>query len=217
MPRVSDDWRLTIDMQEGGRLDTLLDALRSERLAHEARGSVGGRVVVTHDGPHVFLYADSEAQALAAAAALGPLLAEHGVDQDPRLERWHPVEERWEPPEVPVAEASPEAAQREHERLEAADRAASREQGFPEWEVRLALPGHTEARELADRLEAEGMPTTRRWRYVLVGAETEDDARALAQRLRNEAPDGTELLVEVNGQDVWRQLHPYAVLGGLAN
>jgi len=70
---------------------------------------------------------------------------------------------------------------------------------------------------LAEQLESEGIPVTRRWRYLLVGAETEDDARALAQRLREEAPAETELIVEPNGQEVWREMHPYTVLGGLGN
>ena len=47
---------------------------------------------------------------------------------------------------------------------------------------------------------------------------TPDQAVRLASALAlGEAPADTELIVEPNGQEVWREMHPYAVLGGLAN
>src|SRR5205085_1132567 len=109
----------------------------SDKLAQEAHDALGGRVAVTHDGPHLFVYADSEEQARAAQAALSPLLAEHGVEGDAVvLQRWPPEEEHWEAPSVAMPE---------------------------------------------------------------------------------DAPEDTELIVEPNGQEVWREMHPYAVLGGLGN
>jgi hypothetical protein len=215
---VSDDWRLTVDVGEPSALERLVESIGGDRLAHEARDALGGRVAVTHDGPHLFVYADSEEQARAARTSLQPLLREHDIADDAvEVQRWHPEEEHWEAPSVAMPEDVPEEEAREHRVEEADERERSHEQGYPEWEVRLGLPSHGDARDLADRLEGEGIPVTRRWRYVLVGAETEDDARALAQRLRAEAPQNTELIVEPNGQEVWREMHPYTVLGGLAN
>ena len=215
---MSDDYRLLIEVGERPALERLVEAIGGDRLAREAREALGGRVAVTHDGPHLFVYADSGEQARAAQGALQPLLTEHGIpDTAVSVQRWHPEEEHWEAPTVPMPEDSPDEEEREHRREEADDRGRSHEQGYPEWEVRLGLPSHNDARELAERLEGEGIPVTRRWRYLLVGAETEDDARALAQRLRDEAPADAELIVEPNGQEVWREMHPYTVLGGLAN
>jgi hypothetical protein len=215
---MSDDWRLMIEVGERPALERLVDAIGLDPLTREAREALGGRVAVTHDGPHLFVYADSEEQARAAQQALQPLLTEHGIPETAvTLQRWHPEEEHWEAPTVPMPDESPDEEAREHQREEADDRERSHEQGYPEWEVRLGLPSYQEARALAEKLEDEGIPVTRRWRYLLVGAETEDDARALAQRLRDEAPADTELIVEPNGQEVWREMHPYTVLGGLAN
>jgi hypothetical protein len=215
---MSDDWRLMIEVGEPPALERLVEAIGRDRLAREARDALGGRVAVTHDGPHLFVYGDSEEQVRAAQQALQPILTEHGIPETAVvLQRWHPEEEYWEAPTVLMPEDLPEEEAREHRREEADDRERSHEQGYPEWEVRLGLPSRHDARELADKLEAEGIPVTRRWRYLLVGAETEDDARALAQRLRDEAPADTELIVEPNGQEVWREMHPYTVLGGLAN
>ena len=64
-------------------------------------------------------------------------------------------------------------------------------------------PSHAEAVELAEQLEAEGIPVTRRWKHLLVGAADEDDANELAERLRAEAPQGAELTVEPSGEMAW--------------
>ena len=69
--------------------------------------------------------------------------------------------------------------------------------------MRLDLPSHGAAVELADKLEAEGIPTTRRWKYLLVGAADEDDANDLAKRLETEAPAGTRTLVQPGGEMAW--------------
>jgi len=215
---MSDDWRLMIEVGEPPALERLVEAIGRDRLVREARDALGGRVAVTHDGPHLFVYGDSEEQVRAAQTALQPLLTEHGIPETAAMtQRWHPEEEHWEAPTVLMPDEAPEEEALEHRREEADDRERSREQGYPEWEVRLGLPSRHDASVLAEQLESEGIPVTRRWRYLLVGAETEDDARALAQRLRDEAPADTELIVEPNGQEVWREMHPYTVLGGLAN
>ena len=56
-----------------------------------------------------------------------------------------------------------------------------------------------------------------RWDWVLIGANDEDDAEAIAQRLRGELP-GAQISVESNMRKVWNQLpgNPFAWLGGLA-
>ena len=89
---------------------------------------------------------------------------------------------------MPQTDAEREA---EHEKLEAQDTADSLASGYAEWEVQIALPSHGDAVELAERLESEGIPVTRRWKHLIVGADDEDDANALATRLRDEAPTGS--------------------------
>ena len=79
----------------------------------------------------------------------------------------------------------------EHERQEEQEAEESRTLGYAEWEVRVDLPTHKDAVELAERLEAAGItPLVRRWKYLLIGTATDDDARALAERIRAEAPPG---------------------------
>jgi hypothetical protein len=81
----------------------------------------------------------------------------------------------------------------------------------------VTLPTHHDARTFAERLRAEGIPVNQRWRHLLVGANDEDDASALAERLRAEAPAGSEIHSEGNGLPYWQMLHPFAYLGGIAN
>ena len=118
------------------------------------------------------------------------------------LDQWHPLADEWRPADEPLpgTETELEAELDEAEAQDAADSAAS---GYAEWEVRIDLPGHSEAVELAERLEGEGVPVTRRWKHLLVGAADEEDANELAERLRQEAPQGAELTVEPSGEMAW--------------
>ena len=83
------------------------------------------------------------------------------------------------------------------------------ERGYAPWEVRVELDSHREARELADRLEAEGYGVERRFRYVIAGCATREDAEALAARLHGDVEPGGELVWETGSGN------PFAVFGGL--
>ena len=119
-------------------------------------------------------------------------LAEEGIEAGVEVERWVAEEERW----------SGEAPQESWEQDELARNHAP-------WEVRVELPSHDEADQLADQLESEGYDVVRRWRYLIVGAASEEDAKALAQRVHGEAEPGGQVVWEVTPQN------PFAVFGGL--
>jgi hypothetical protein len=61
------------------------------------------------------------------------------------------------------------------------------------------------------------MPHVRRWRYVIVGASDEDSAGELANRLRSEAPDGSNVTVEgtAGAALAVRPPNRFALFGGL--
>ena len=83
--------------------------------------------------------------------------------------------------------------------------------------MRIELPSHDATVELADRLENEGVPVVRRYTFLLVGAENEDQARDLGARLEAEAPEGARIEIEPGGQMVWEVApkNPFVVFGGL--
>jgi hypothetical protein len=183
---------------------------------HEAAEAPDRRVAVSADGPNVFLYADTEAAARAAESAVQETLGAESVDADIALDRWHPLEERWEDASVPLPQTD-EERRVEHERLEAEETAESQASGVAEWEVKVELESHHDAEELADRLEAEGWSIVRRWKYVLVGCSNEDEARALADDLKEKAPAGAAIEVEPGAGLAWEAMapNPYAFFGGL--
>jgi hypothetical protein len=209
---VHDEFRVQVRAQAPGKV---LDALKALQVADEAHRELP-RLAITHEGEHVFLYADSAEAAEHAREVVAQAMAEHSIDGEVSVMRWHPLEERWEDASAPLAATEADRSA-EHARLEELETEESRQAGHAEWEVRITLPTHHDARSFAERLRSEGIPTKQLWRHLLVGAGDEDDAAALAARLRLEAPAGSEITAEGNGLEYWQLLHPYAYLGGIAN
>jgi hypothetical protein len=193
---MNDDWRIRIELGESAHADTLLGRLgfdlgsdEAQRLAKELRGN---RLAVSNDEDTVFVYVDSAAQADQARKIVEAELQDEGIEAGAITERWLPEEERWS--------GEPPSETWEEEVIE---------HGHAPWEVRVELPSHEEADKLADELEREGFDVARRWRYLIVGAGSEEEARALAKRVHGDAEPGGEVVWEVAPQN------PFAVFGGL--
>jgi hypothetical protein len=204
---MSDEWRIEVELED---LDGLRDMLATRDLDDEARDRLGGRVIVTRDAERIFLYANSEQAAREAEREVRELCASEGFQAEIRVTRWHPVEEAWKDADIPLPQTAEEIEAERARNLEA-EELEMREQGEPDWEVRVELPHHRETVELAERLASEGLDVTRRWRYLLVGAATEEQGHALAERIRGGAPSGAEIRVEPNLSDVQQ---PWYVLVG---
>ena len=67
------------------------------------------------------------------------------------------------------------------------------------------------------RLQEVGLSSVHRWKYLLVGAIDEDQAKELAERIRGEAPEGSQVQVEGTWTAVWHEIpsNRFAVFGGL--
>ena len=57
---MGDDWRVTVDFDDEGDGTQFAERLTALELEAEERARLGDRVVVSRDGPRVFLYTDSE-------------------------------------------------------------------------------------------------------------------------------------------------------------
>jgi hypothetical protein len=193
---MSDNWRIRIELPEETNPGTLLDRLGLDLGSDEARRLAkeleGHRLAVSRDDDVIFVYTDLQAAAERARQIVEAELADEGITAEIQVERWLPDEERWsgEPPE--------ETWEEEEVR-----------RGYAPWEVRVELDSHAEAEELADTLEQEGYDVVRRWRYLIVGAASEEEARALARRVHGEVEPGGEVVWEVAPQN------PFALFGGL--
>ena len=211
---MSDDWRVHAALAEEVGAHHLLKGLHEREIEQEVESQLPDRLPVTTNGPDVFVYAGDRAQAEQAAAVVTQILDGHGLSADISIACWHPEAEEWRPPDEGLPD-TPEEQAAEHDIREAKEAEESSERG-PQWEVRIDLPSHREALEIADRLEAEGLTPLRRWTHVFISAATEDDAQALADRLRGELPPEATIIVEGTAADAWRATHRFAILGGLA-
>ncbi|MBA2566786.1 MAG: hypothetical protein ACR2IN_06870 [Thermoleophilaceae bacterium] len=194
-PEARDEWRVEAELDEPDDERSLSERLRALELDDQARERLSDRVIVTRDGPRVFLYAGDEGAAREAERVMRDLLAADGLSATVSLTRWHPVEEDWKDASAPLptSEAELEA---ERERRLAAETREVAEEGEFDWEVRVELEGHRATADLAERLEAEGLHVVRRWRYLLVGVLTEEGGSELADRILAEAPPGASARVE---------------------
>ena len=192
---ADDDYRIRVEIEdedEGGWLDRLGLELSGEA-AELAQELEQRRLVVSRDADEVFVYAGTRAEAERARSVIQAALQDHGLSAiTGPVEHWLEDEERWddEPPDETW----------EEDELE---------RGYAPWEVRISCESHRAARELAEQLEQEGSSVERRWRHLIVGTASKEEAEALAARLHGEVEPGGEL--------VWETVpgNPFAIFGGL--
>jgi NAD-dependent oxidoreductase involved in siderophore biosynthesis len=193
---MKDDWRIRIEPREAAHAETLLGRLgldlgsdEAKRLAQELEGH---RLAVSRDEGTIFVYADSQGPAEQARQIVEAELRDEDIEAQVEAEHWLQDEGRWsgEPPQETW----------EQEEIK---------RGHAPWEVRVELASHAKADELADRLEQDGYDVVRRWRYLIVGAGSDEEARELAARLHGEVEPGGELVWEVAPRN------PFAIFGGL--
>jgi hypothetical protein len=192
-----DEWRVEIDLEDEAHGFGLGERLRAHDLDDEARKRLGHRVVVTRDGPRMFLYSGNEAEAREAERVARDLVAADELTADITVTRWHPVEEAWKDSSIPL----PRTDDEERDELERREQAERREGSF-DWLVKIDMPSRSEAVKLADLLEGEGFPVHRRWRYLTVDVTSEERANELASRLASMVPAEAEVSVDANPDDI---------------
>jgi hypothetical protein len=163
--------------------------------ADHAQALQGDHVSVSGEDANLFVYANSPAQAEQAHTVILAELDHHAIEaRTSSVEHWLAEEERWD--NEPAGETWEEDAV---------------EHGYAPWEVRVTCRSRHEAGELAAQLEAEDYLPVRRWKHLIVGAATREDADALAARLHGE--------VEPGGAVVWEEaidshvVRPFAFFG----
>ncbi len=114
------------------------------------------------------------------------MLARHHFQAEFAIHRRHPLEERWENPDVAMPRTEAER-QAEHQQLLDGETAESRAAGMPQWEVRVKSPPITKRlrwrasfAEKGERLYGAGNSWS--------SGQQEGDAQELADQIRLEAP-----------------------------
>jgi hypothetical protein len=188
-----DDWRVTLSVSQPQAGQVPL-----RQVEEDIRGQVGRDVGVGAGEAQIFLYAGTATAAGEAERIARDALAQHGIAAESAVHRWHPIEEQWESPDVPMPQTAAER-QAEHQRLVDAETADTLAEGKAQWEVRVELGSHRQAVALARKLEGQGHAIVRRWKFLLAGAANEDEARELAGQIRREVPADATVKVELAG------------------
>ena len=194
----STDWRVTISLTGQAHVEQAQQSISEQEVEQDVRQRLGRNIVVGAGDSQIFLYAGTELAATEAERTAREVLGQLGIEAEFALHRWHPIEEEWQSPDVamPRTEAERRA---EHQRLEDAETADSVAAGSAMWQARVELESHRDAVALAHKLQGEGYPVVRRWRFLVAGANNEDDAQALAEHIRQVAPPGATVRAEPAG------------------
>ena len=194
----SNDWRVTVSLTDPAQVEQAQRSFSRHEADEDARRRLGRSIAVGAGDSQIFLYAGTEVAARDAEQVAREILARQGIQAEFALHRWHPIEEEWENADVAMPQTEAER-QAEHQRLEDAETVESIATGTAQWEARVEFPSHHEAVALADKLRSEGRTVIRRWKFLVVGANNEDDARALAEQIRREAPPDALVQAEHSG------------------
>jgi hypothetical protein len=177
---VASDWRVTVSLR--GQPRRKRKPFRRAVVAG-LHGRLGDGAEVTAGPRDIFVYARTAEAGIQAGHAAREALARQGAGADVRLERWDPVGRAWRDAIAEPPGEGEKALREAHDRLMERERLESAATGRAAWQVRVSLP-RDGTEPLARLLEAEGWPVVRRRKYLLAGADCEDDANVLARRIQ---------------------------------
>ena len=198
---AGDEWRVEVELEDEDQGFSLGDMLRTHDLDDEARDRLGRGVIVTKDGPRLYVYATSEPQVREAERVVRELVAADDRTATIAVTRWHPDEEAWKDASLPLPVTEADRAA-ERARLEEAEEREAVHEGAYDWEIHVDLPDRGDAVALERELFGEGLDVDRRWKYVVVGAPTEERANELAAELRGRLPEDASVWVQPNPDDL---------------
>lgn len=181
---ANEDWRIHVELEQDGDQSADFFERLTGGLGDEARELAkalsGEHLAVSRDDNELFVYASTKKQAEHAHAVIEAELRERGLEATiSPVEHWLEKEQRWD------NEPKDETWEQE-----------AAEHGWAPWEVNVCCKSHQEATKLAERLESESYRPVRRWRYLIIGTETREDAEKLADRLHGEVEPGGEVAWE---------------------
>ena len=109
---ANDEWRVEVQLDDPEHGFPLSERLRALDLDDEVAERLGDRVIVTRDGPRLFVYTQSDEAAREAERIVGQVLATDELTADVRVRRWNPVDRFWQDPDEPLT-TEPETAPRD--------------------------------------------------------------------------------------------------------
>ena len=185
---ADEDWRVEVQLDDEEHGYSLGERLRALDLDEEARKRLGREVIVTRDGSRLFLYTSTREEADEAARVVEELAAADRLTAELQTTRWHPVEEDWKDASVPLPHTPAEEAL-ERRSLEERERREVAAGGDYAWHVHVRAGDRAEGATLEQRLLERELPVKRRWRFLTIGALTEEQASEIAAAIHAESPE----------------------------
>jgi hypothetical protein len=99
---ANDEWRVEVQLDDPEHGFPLSERLRALDLDDEVEERLGDRVIVTRDGPRLFVYTQSDESAREAERIVSDVLAADELTADVRVRRWNPVDRFWQDPDEPL-------------------------------------------------------------------------------------------------------------------
>lgn len=112
---ANDEWRVEVQLDDPEHGYPLSERLRSHDLDDDVKERLGTRVVVTRDGPRLFVYTQSDEAAREAERIVNEVLAADDLTADVRVRRWNPVDHFWQDADQPLT-TEPETIPRDPDR-----------------------------------------------------------------------------------------------------
>src|SRR6201994_1222918 len=162
---MDDDWRLQINLEDEGKVGEIADHLRSSELEHELSTDLGKRVILSHEGETIYLYAGDRDQLEKARPPVEKYLDSKGWKADFDLRHWHKEADEWESPDAPEPTTAAEKEAEHERRIEIEDEETAEHHGTAAYEVSAKFSSNKEAHRFAEKLKAEGFEPGRRFHY----------------------------------------------------
>lgn len=103
---ASDEFRVEVDLDDEAHGHPFSERLASLDLDDEVAERLGDRVIVTRDGPHLFVYTDTREAAAEAERVVRETLTEDGLYADVRTTHWNPADRVWQDADAPLESTS---------------------------------------------------------------------------------------------------------------
>lgn len=109
---AQDEWRVEVHLDDPEHGFPLSERLRAVDLDGDVVARLGDRVIVSRDGPRLYVYTQSDAAAREAEQVVAEVVEADRLTAEIRRRRWNPVDSFWQDADVPLpegAESTPEA------------------------------------------------------------------------------------------------------------
>jgi hypothetical protein len=179
------EWRVEVDLDDERHGYSLGERLRAHDLDDVARKRLGGGVIVTRDGPRMYLYTTSEAAAREAERVVRELLDADRLTGDVSVTCWDEERDAWLDAAGGDVVEDPRAD----------------EEG-PEYFVLVESEDHAALEALGGRLQAEGRPVELRRGRLLVGSFDDEDVQELGAGLSREVGAAGRVQVRADISDL---------------